>query len=345
MPFYLGNPGAVAQLPLPIRPISPPLIIPYAVAATIGGGQVAMRAPGPGRRTFTLVFDWLDAAALSVFEEFFTGARGPGPFALLDPGRVNRLTANQSSATSVSNDGSGFSVAPGSGEAVTSNAATYLRGPRSARWSLPGTVLAGVLDFDPPTGLAGLPAPTGQPWTFSGQLSCAGLAASVTVTPAVSWRRVDGSEVSTTAGTPVAAVVGSWTAYSVSAAGPPAGAVAVRAQLRVTPGVLVSGAAGVGMVGTVVGRRTWAGAAGTGGPSDVIASGRPVTPAPGWATFGRGLVQTTDVLVDQPMLDMFGSVRTWALGTGVPRCSLVAMPETNRVIPYRDLVVTLVEVG
>jgi hypothetical protein len=45
------------------------------------------------------------------------------------------------------------------------------------------------------------------------------------------------------------------------------------------------------------------------------------------------------------MLDMWGSVRTWALGTGVPLVTLVSMPDTGRVLPWRDVTATLVEVG
>lgn len=344
MPMWLGNPGGVVALPYPVRGLTPTLSIPATVRRTLGGGQVVARAGG-ARRTYNLAWEFLTAEQFSVLEEFYTRARGPGPFALLDPGRRNRLSLNQSSATSTDGDTTGFTVDPT--EAVTSTPDVFLRGPRSLRWTLPATVNAGVLDFDAPRGLFGAPAPAGQPWTFSGAVSLAGLVASVSVTPVLSWRRVDGSEAVVTSGTPVNAVPGAWTPYSVQLAAPPAGTVSLRAQLRVTPGVLTTVAAPVDVTelqpSTPARPSSTTTVAFPGGR--VLVSAPQYLPRVGFALIERGLISTVDVLVDQPMLDMFLGVRAWVLGTGVPRVSFVALPETNRLLPFRDVTATLVEAG
>jgi hypothetical protein len=345
MPMWLGNPGGVVQLPYPARGLTPTLSIPATVRRTIGGGQVVSRA-GAGRRTYQLAWEFLTPEQFSVLEEFYTRARGPGPFALLDPGRRNRLSLNQSSATSTEGNAAGFTVDPS--EAVTPNPDVYLRGPQSLRWTLPATVSAGVLDFDAPRGLFGVPAPAGQPWTFSGVLSLGTPGLSVSVTPVLSWRRIDGSEAAVTSGTPVAAAPGAWTAYSVQLAAPPAGAVSLRPQLRVAPGVLVTAGAGVDVTETQAVPTPRPGSIQvTGGLpgtfATVVAAPRRTTRD--IATVERGPTNAADVLVDQPMLDMFLGVRAWVLGTGVPRVSFVALPETNRLLPFRDVTATLVEAG
>jgi hypothetical protein len=345
MPMWLGNPGGVVQLPYPARGLTPTLSIPATVRRTLGGGQVVARAAG-ARRTYNLAWEFLTPEQFSVLEEFYTRARGPGPFALLDPGRRNRLSLNQSSATSTEGNATGFTVDPS--EAVTPNPDGYLRGPQSLRWTLPATVTSGVLDFDAPRGLFGVPAPAGQPWTFSGAVSLAGLVASVSVTPVLSWRRVDGSEAVVTSGTPVNAVPGAWTSYSVQLAAPPAGTVSLRAQLRVAPGALTTLGVPVDVteVQPVMPAAQPSSTATTAFPGGrVLVSAPRYLPRLGFALIERGSISTADVLLDQPMLDMFLGVRAWVLGTGVPRVSFVALPETNRLLPFRDVTATLVEAG
>lgn len=348
MTFYFGRASAgLVALPPPGKGLTPTLERQSTVHESSSGGRVVDLASRT-RRTFALSWTDLDPAALSTLEEFFTGARGPGPFVLLDPGRRNYLTPNQSGATSQSNDGTGFQVSAGSGEAVSSASAPVLRGPRSLRWSLPATVTSGVLDLTPPAGLIGFPTPAGTPWTWSGQISSAGLAASVTVTPALSWVRADGSEVAATLGTPVAATPAGWAAWSVSLATPPAGAVYVRPQLRVATGVLVTGGFGGDVVDMIGQPRRGSGHLGA-----VAIGGRVLVVAPRparWGTGGLTLIEAgpssaTALLVDQLQLDMSATARTWVVGTGVPLVSFTALGETYTTLPQRNVVATMVEVG
>lgn len=343
MTIWFGRLGALAALPDPFQGMAAAAVRQSTVAQTIGGGQVVSFAPGPGRRGFAMAWNHLDPDQRTVFEEFFAGLRGPGPFVLFDPSRRNHLSANQSGTTSVTNDATGFSVYDPS-ESVTSNPDAYLRGPRSLRWTLPATVVSGVLELDPPAGLVGVPAPAGQPWTLSGSVSLSGVAVSVSVTVTLSWRRIDGSEVSTTAGTTVVAVPGAWTAFSVSAAGPPAGAVALRAQLRVAPGVLTTAAIAPGAVGGQVAAAAPAGAVVQSGRAQiaVVPPRRPATAL----VIERAPISSTDVLIDRLQLDMFNGVRAWVAGTGVPQVSMVDLsPVYDVVFPYASITATFVEVG
>jgi hypothetical protein len=345
--LWIGKIGALVQVPSPRRGMDTTWDRASTVAGTIGGGQVVSFAPG-GRRTIKAQWGALSYSQYQVLEELYVGARGPGPWVVLDSARRNHLTRNQASATSADGDAGGFTVDPLT-EQVTSTPDVYLRGPRSARWTLPATVVTGVLELDPPAGLIGVPAPAGQPWTFSGSVTCTGIAPSVTLTPALSWRRVDGSEVSATLGTPVAAAAGGWTAYNVSAAAPPAGAVAVRAQLRVTPGAVTTAALLPGNIETP----------GTPAPARVPATGfttalpgRTVMPSPlrrrppPTVQLERAPITTTDVLVDQLQLDMSAAARAWAPGTGVPQCSWLSLSDVETWVDHRmPVAAVLVEVG
>lgn len=348
MTFWFGKPAqGLVALPPPLKGLTPTVERAGTIHISSSGGRQVDLAPRQ-RRTFTVSWAELDPPTYSVLEEFFVGARGPGPFVLLDPGRRNHLAPNQSGATSQLNDPTGFAVLASSGEFLASATGPTVRGPRSLRWLLPATVTSGVLDFTPPPGLVGWPTPAGQPWTFSGQISAPGQTG-VTVTPALSWRRQDGTEVAATLGTPVAAGA-AYAPYVVSAASPPAGALYVRPQLRVAQGALFTTALGQDVsdpFGTAQPRR---------GPvvAGIIAAVNQTAVMVGGSAFwgARAVVITeqapiisADVYVDQPMLDLFGSARAFTLGTGVPQVSITALPEKYPTLPNRDVQATFVEVS
>jgi len=344
MTFYLGRADGLVALPPPDRGIEPTAARLSTVHQGSSGARVVDLAPRLSR-TYRMSWSWLGPDDFAVLEQFHQGARGPGPFVLLDPGRRNHLASNQASATSHRGDASGFSVAPGSDEALSSTTALVDRGPRALCWSLPGTVTAGVLDLDPPAGLLGFPLPAAQPWTLSGTVRLGGVLSTVTVTPALSWRRADGSETTVTTGAPVAAVPGTWTAWSVSLATPPAGAVYVRPQLRVAAGVLTAAGTQPSSTGQAApARRVRAGTAVRSRSTAVL-----VTP-PRYLKPGRVIIVAAptplvQLFVDKLQLDMSATARTWAMGTGIPQVSMTALGEEYRLLPSRNAAATFIEVG
>lgn len=334
MTFWLGNPftGSMVALPHPGKGIQPTPERAASVRKTVGGGQSVALAPAL-RRTFALSWTDLSPDEFSTVEAFFAGGYGPGPWALVDPGRRNHLPLNVSAATSATNDGTGFTVDPP--ESVTSEALEYARGPRSARWSLPAGYTSGILRVRGPGSYPGTPAPAGQPWTFSAQVSAAGTAASVTA--ALVYLDRGGYEVGAFLGSPVAASVGTWAAVSATAALPPYGAVFVQPQLRVAVGSVSAGASGYGST-----RLAGLGYTSTRGLPEAALDPEPDDPAflPVWL-----FTTAPAVLIDTPMLDMWSGVRAWTLGTGVPLVSVTALAETYVTLPGRNVSATLVEVG
>lgn len=334
MSFYLGNPltGTMVELPHPGKGLQPTMERGANVRRTVGGGQSVALSPGV-RRTYSLQWTDLSPTEYTVLEEFFTGGRGPGPWALVDPGRRNHLSLNQASATSADNDGTGWYVmAP---ETVTSEPDAYVRGPRSARWSLPAGYATGILRFPGPGSYPGVPVIPGQPWTFTAQVSAT--ATSATVVPALSFLDRGGYEVAAYVGSPVVANVGAWAAVAIAVGLPPVGGVFVQPQLRVAVGTVSAGATGYGST-----RLAGLGIVTTRGLSEPM-----LDPEAGGPRFVNSWLFTSApaVLVDTPMLDMSASQRPWVLGTGVPLVSVTALPETYITLPGRNVQATLVEVG
>lgn len=107
--IYFGTPGALLTIPQPrggILASRQRLAAPFQLAS---GGQQYWRSLS-GKRTFQLGYESLDSATFAQMLAFDQGHNGFGPFALLDPGQRNLLGPNQSAATSVTNDTTGFTV-------------------------------------------------------------------------------------------------------------------------------------------------------------------------------------------------------------------------------------------
>jgi hypothetical protein len=240
--FWLGRSGTVlVALPHPGRGIKATLTIPGKATGTIGGGQTVDRAP-TGRRTYELDWTSLTPDQHSIVEEFQLGARGPGPHVLLDPYRRNHLTANQSAATSVSNDTTGFT--PSASESLSSVTTPARRGPRALAWTIPSSSTAGILTFTPPNGLTRWPTPAGATWTASVWLRGGGTNPIVTAGLAFVWRDAGDAILSTPTGTTIATASGAYAQASQTPTAP-AGAVGFDLQLHVTP-------ASVGAGGSIV---------------------------------------------------------------------------------------------
>jgi hypothetical protein len=240
--FWLGRPATVLTgLPHPGRGINANLKVETKVTQTIGGGQAVDRAPS-GRRTYDLEWSSLSPEQHSTVEEFQLGARGPGPHVLLDPWRRNHLTANQSAASSVTNDTTGFT--PSSGESLASVTTPVRRGPRALAWTIPSSATAGILTFTPSPGLAAWPTPALATWTVSAWLHGGGTDPIVTAGSDIVWLDTAGATLSTSTGSTIATSSGAYAQITQTATAP-ANAVSFQLRLRVTP-------ASVGAGGSVV---------------------------------------------------------------------------------------------
>lgn len=104
---YFGRPGALITIPHPRGGVDAHPDRPSSTFRTGTGGARVGRALR-SRRQYVLSWDRLWYSTYVDLEGFHHGHHGPGPFALIDQSRINRLTVNQSGTSSLTNDGDGF---------------------------------------------------------------------------------------------------------------------------------------------------------------------------------------------------------------------------------------------
>lgn len=231
--IYFGTPGNLTTLPQPRGGVKTTRVRPTFAFGTGGGGMRVSKVVG-GRRQYALNWQSLDLDTFSTLLEYDQGHRGAGPFALLDPGQRNMLTVNQSSTTSETNDADNFTVG-GSGYTLTSESATYRRGPRSLKIGMAYSGDTGTVTLDAPTSTwYGVPVVASRALVFS-YWARSGDANSIrTLTPRLNWYNAAGVALSTTSGTPVVTSSASWTQMYATGT-PPASAAYVQPSLRVNP--------------------------------------------------------------------------------------------------------------
>lgn len=238
--IYFGTPGGLASLPQPRGGVRAPRLRPTYSFATGGGGTRVSKVVG-GRRQYALNWESLDLDTFSTLLEYDQGHRGSGPFALLDPGQRNMLTVNQSAATSETNDADNFTVS-GSGYTLTSESATYRRGPRSLKVTAAFGAQAGTVTLDAPsTTWYGVPVVASRALVFSYYARGGGADAVVTLTPQLTWYSAAGATLSTTSGTPTATTSADW-AQMYATATPPASAAYVQPSVITSAGTVSAGA-------------------------------------------------------------------------------------------------------
>lgn len=241
MDLYFGRVGALLSVlpsPRPGAPRSPSM--QESVQELLGGGYAVDRTPGAAR---TWQFEWgWDDTVWWQLTAWYTRQYGHGPWALCDPSCINYLTAAQASATHATSDATGWSVAAGSSETVSSSTTLAYSGTRSLLWSLPATVTSGILTATPPAPLLGWPTPNAD-WTLSLPVRLGTGDSSVDIRAALRWMDSTGAEVSETLG-PLATVgTGAWSTLTATGS-PPSGAVYVVPRVKVSAGT-VSSTAGV----------------------------------------------------------------------------------------------------
>lgn len=110
MPWYLGRPGTIVQLPPPARATQTPYERLGATHQLLSGGRV--RDSFGVKRSWQFNWQALSPDAMWLLEAFVTGQAGAGPYVLFDPEQRNLLAPNVASAGSVTSDTTGFNYGP-----------------------------------------------------------------------------------------------------------------------------------------------------------------------------------------------------------------------------------------
>lgn len=213
--LYFGTPGTLITLVNPKGGAAATRQRDTTLFPLGSGGALVDRMVG-GKRTYTISYENLDYASYATLLAYQQGHNGVGPFALLDPGQRNQLTANQSAATSETNDTSNFTVA-GSGGAITSDSTLYLRGPRSLKWSFSvSTPASATLTLNAPAAeFAGIPIVL-RPYTFWFYVRAASGSGPVSVQAKMAYLTVSSSANGSDTGNLTAATSAAWTIVSVT---------------------------------------------------------------------------------------------------------------------------------
>jgi hypothetical protein len=220
--IYFGTPGALITLPHP-RGGMESTRQRATQTFPLGSGETRTRKGLQGSRQFALAWERLTFDTFETLRAYDQGHMGPGPFAILDPGRRNMLTANQSGSTSLTNDTENFSIA-GSGCTIASSATLTTGVPRSLAWSFnfssPSSGAA-ILTLDSPYGgWPGVPVVASRALAFSFLARGGGADAIVSYLAEMLWYDATSTLLSTSTGSVVTTSSGAWTEGLVTATAP-----------------------------------------------------------------------------------------------------------------------------
>jgi hypothetical protein len=192
--IYFGRVGQTRRLYDPLGGLLATRDISSSVFATGGGGARVNKAYS-GYRVYSLNYGALGRDSFDWLNNFQQGHMGQGPFVLLDPGRRNLLTVNQSSGTSAANDTREFTVS-GVGGTIASDASLVTPMPRTLRWSFgTSTPASALLSLDKPSSVwPGIPV-VSRPYTFW----CLVVGGPIDLQIQVQWLDLAGTSVVTTA--------------------------------------------------------------------------------------------------------------------------------------------------
>jgi hypothetical protein len=180
-----------------------------------GDGGYASERRLHGARKYVLGYESLSRDDFHAILAYDQGHNGVGPWALLDPGQINMLTVNQSSATSHLNDTDNFTVA-GSGWGLSSSPALFRRGPRSLRLLATYANQTASLTLNPPyAGWYGIPV-ADRDHTF-GLYARTAVDSAISVAARIAYLDSAGATLSTTTGSVVTAGTGAWSQVYVTA--------------------------------------------------------------------------------------------------------------------------------
>lgn len=213
--MWIGPPGLLEKLPDPARGYSPSRELRAAPFTSASGYQSVDRS-GWARRMWGLGWFWLTDGQYSTLETY-ANTRYGGPLVFIDPARTNLLSDNQSSGTDTRSDMTGFAASAGT---LASTTEYSKAGPRSLRWTLPGSPASPSVDATWRWSVHGHPVVPDTDYLFAAWLSAS--VAGNSVSARLQWRDAAGSLISTTAWSPVALTgfPGTFEQVSVSATAP-----------------------------------------------------------------------------------------------------------------------------
>jgi hypothetical protein len=238
--IYFGLPGSLISLFDPAGGVSGTRIRQVA-AFTTGSGNARVGKSVNGVRSYSLNYGGLGYTNFALLEAFDAGHMGVGPFVLLDPGRRNLLTANQSASGSVTNDATGFTYIGTSGISLSATALVTRGFPRSLRMTstvAPSTskiTLGSAAPVWP-----GIPVAP-RPYSFGYWALGSGSDPTVTEDAALQWLSSTGAVLSTTSGTAVSVDSTGWKLVRVQNAVPPSGAVYMLPTIEMTAATISNG--------------------------------------------------------------------------------------------------------
>jgi hypothetical protein len=232
--IYFGTPGSLITLHHPRGGVQATRVRPTQ-EFQLGNGEYRTRRAASGSRMFTLNWKHLNYDDFETLLAYDQGHNGPGPFAILDPGERNQLTANQASATSADNGVSNFTVA-GTGQTIASSTTLVDRGPRALAWTFQfASPASGSITLDSPyLGWYGIPVVI-RAYVFSFVARGGGTDGIVTIGAQILWYSSTGSLLLTTSGSTAATSTGAWAAYTATATAP-AGAAYALCRVTYTSG-------------------------------------------------------------------------------------------------------------
>ena len=239
--IYFGRPSQLRRLYDPFGGMLATIDIGSSVFVSGDGSGTNISKALGGARTYTLNYGVLGRANFEFLNAFQLGHMGTGPFVLLDPGRRNLLTGNQSSATSLTNDTRGFTVS-GAGGSISSDSSLTTLFPRSLKWSFAtATPASASLLLDKPSSVwPGIPV-TARPYTF--WFWVLGGTGAINFQLTLKWMSLTGSTLSTSTSATYTSSTSNWLLAKLSVVSVPVGAVWVQPGIAPDVSTIGSGEA------------------------------------------------------------------------------------------------------
>lgn len=206
---------------------------------TTGTGGARTNKLLNGVRTYTLNYQALGRENWEYLNRFQQGLMGTGPFVLIDPGRRNLLTPNQSGCCSLTNDTTDFTVS-GPGGSISADNSLTVDFPRTLKWSFATTTPAtAALTLNKPSRVwPGFPVVPNRFYTFWGIVL--GGVGTISFALTIKWMDLAGNPLGTVNGPAVASSITQWQGAFVTAM-PPANAAWVECGVAVTLATVASG--------------------------------------------------------------------------------------------------------